>query len=147
MPMIIAAVNAGKPRVSAYKLADSKGLYLLISPSGGRLWRMHYRFLGHQKALTVVSYPDVSLARAREKRSDARSLLVDGVDPLECRKAKRRNPARKTNVSRYESEKDTSTGPEQIIQLRHAHSRETVTMGPHIDIKSGWIACRRKLVI
>lgn len=96
MPLTIAAINAAKPRVSAYKLADGQGLYLLVSPSGGRLWRMNYRFLGHQKTLTFGSYPDVSLARAREKRADARRVLADGVDPLEARKAKVREAKAKS---------------------------------------------------
>lgn len=88
MPLTIAAINAAKPRHLAYKLADGQGLYLLISPSGGRLWRMNYGFLGHQKTLTFGSYTDVSLARARERRSDARRILAEGIDPLEARKAR-----------------------------------------------------------
>ncbi|SLK12183.1 tyrosine-type recombinase/integrase [Novosphingobium mathurense] len=88
MALTVTAINAAKPRDKAYKLADSLGLYLLVAPSGGRLWRMNYRFLGRQKTLSFGNYPDVSLAKAREKRSEAREALADGRDPTEVRKEK-----------------------------------------------------------
>lgn len=86
MALTVTAINAAKPRDKAYKLADSLGLYLLAAPSGGRLWRMNYRFLGRQKTLSFGNYSDVSLARAREKRAEAREALADGRDPTEVRK-------------------------------------------------------------
>lgn len=88
MALTVTAINAAKPRDKAYKLADSLGLYLLVAPSGGRLWRMNYRFLGRQKTLSFGNYPDVSLAKPREKRSEAREALADGRDPTEVRKEK-----------------------------------------------------------
>ncbi|CAN5276015.1 integrase arm-type DNA-binding domain-containing protein [soil metagenome] len=87
MALTVTAINAAKPRAKPYKLADGLGLYILIAPTGGRLWRMNYRFLGQQKTLSFGSYPDVSLAKAREKRSAAREALADGRDPFEVRKA------------------------------------------------------------
>ncbi|CAH0356251.1 integrase arm-type DNA-binding domain-containing protein [Sphingobium sp. CECT 9361] len=87
MALTVTAINAAKPRTKPYKLADGLGLYILIAPTGGRLWRMNYRFLGQQKTLSFGSYPDVSLAKAREKRSAAREALADGRDPFEVRKA------------------------------------------------------------
>jgi integrase len=96
MALTVTAINAAKPRDKAYKLADSLGLYLLVAPSGGRLWRMNYRFLGRQKTLSFGNYPDVSLARAREKRADVRRILADGIDPLEARKAKVREAKAKS---------------------------------------------------
>src|SRR3546814_20346639 len=62
---------------------------LLVMPSGGRLWRMNYRFEGRQKTLAFGSYPDVSLAKAREKRTAAREAMAEGLDPFEVKKAKR----------------------------------------------------------
>lgn len=87
MALTVTAINAAKPRAKPYKLADGLGLYILIAPTGGRLWRMNYRFLGQQKTLSFGNYPDVSLAKAREKRSAAREALADGRDPFEVRKA------------------------------------------------------------
>jgi predicted transcriptional regulator len=54
---------------------------MLVSPTGGRLWRFRYRLNGVEKLLTFGAYPDVSLKRAREKRDDARKLVADEVDP------------------------------------------------------------------
>lgn len=72
-----------------YKLTDGRGLYLLVTPRGGKLWRLDYRFSGKRKTIALGQYPDVSLAMAREKRDEARRLLVQGIDPGEHRKATR----------------------------------------------------------
>lgn len=64
-----------------YKLADEKGLYLYVAPTGLRSWRMKYRFLGKEKVLTFGPYPEVKLGNAREKRDAARAVLRDGRDP------------------------------------------------------------------
>jgi integrase len=68
-------------------LFDERGLYLEISPAGGKWWRLKYRFGGKEKRLSLGVYPDVNLAAARERRDEARKLLADGVDPSENRKA------------------------------------------------------------
>ncbi|HHF7367644.1 TPA: tyrosine-type recombinase/integrase [Legionella bozemanae] len=78
-------INA-KPKEKAYKLADEKGLFLYITPKGGMYWRMKYRFNGKEKLLALGIYPDVSLAKARDKRDESRKLLADGIDPSEHRK-------------------------------------------------------------
>ena len=96
MTLTVTAINAAKPRDKPYKLADGLGLYLLVAPTGGRLWRMNYRFLGQQKTLSLGSYPEVSLAKAREKRTTAREALADGQDPIEVRKAKVREAKAKS---------------------------------------------------
>ncbi|HTT41916.1 MAG TPA: Arm DNA-binding domain-containing protein, partial [Steroidobacteraceae bacterium] len=74
-------VRAARPREKAYKLYDERGLFLLVAPSGGRLWRLKYRLREREKLISLGSYPDVSLKRAREKRDEARKLLADGIDP------------------------------------------------------------------
>ena len=68
-------------------MADGGGLYLEVSPSGGKWWRLKYRFDGKEKRLSLGTYPDTSLADARGKREAARKLLAAGVDPGEHRKA------------------------------------------------------------
>src|SRR5256885_4450888 len=62
---------------------------MLVTPSGGRLWRFRYRLGGVEKLLTLGAYPDVCLKRAREKRDDARKLVADDVDPNAKRQAER----------------------------------------------------------
>ena len=70
------------------KLSDGGGLQLWVQPTGGRLWRLAYRFDGKQKLLALGVYPTVSLADARQARDDAKRLLASGVDPLEAKKEK-----------------------------------------------------------
>jgi integrase len=77
-----AAKAASKP----YKLADEKGLFLLVNPNGSRLWRLKYRIGGKEKLLAFGSYPDVGLAAARDLRDAARKLLAAGTDPAQDKK-------------------------------------------------------------
>ena len=74
-------VKKAKGAEKPYKLADSGGLFLLVSPTGNRSWRMKYRFGGKEKLLTFGSYPEVSLIKAREDRERAKATLRDGRDP------------------------------------------------------------------
>jgi len=89
MPLTNAAVKAAKPKDKPTRLFDEKGLYLEVSPAGGKWWRFKYRFDGKEKRLSMGVYPDVSLKGARERRDEARRLLADGIDPSEHRKALR----------------------------------------------------------
>lgn len=84
-----ARIRAAKPMERPYKLFDERGLYLLVTPSGNRLWRLRYRMGALEKLLALGAYPDVPLKRAREKRDEARKLVADGVDPNAKRKAER----------------------------------------------------------
>ena len=74
-------VKNAKPRAKRYKLADAHGLYLEVMPSGSRSWRWKYRFGGAEKRLTFGPWPLLGLKEARERRDDARRLLLQGIDP------------------------------------------------------------------
>ena len=74
------------PESKPYYLADRGGLYLLVAPTGGKLWRWRYRFEGKEKQMALGKYPDVSLAEARVCHAKARALLATGVDPMAVRK-------------------------------------------------------------
>jgi integrase len=89
MALTAGAIKSAKSRAKPYKLADSDGLYLLVTPSGGRCWRMNYRHLGKQKTLAFGTWPDTSLADARERRDAARKVLARGDDPAEQIKLER----------------------------------------------------------
>jgi integrase len=80
-------VRAARATENPYKLADSRGLYLQVNPNGGRYWRFNYRFNGRQKTLALGTYPDVSLARARERHYEARRELAEGIDPGAAKQA------------------------------------------------------------
>lgn len=75
------AIRTAKPTGKARKLPDERGLYLLITAIGSKLWRMDYRFDGKRKTLSLGSYPDVPLKKAREGCDSARKLLAEGGDP------------------------------------------------------------------
>jgi integrase len=82
-------IKKAKPKEKAYSLNDSGGLYLWITPAGGKLWRWAYRFDRKEKLMSLGKYPDVSLAQARERHAEARKLLATGVDPMAQRKAEK----------------------------------------------------------
>lgn len=78
------ALRNAKPMAKPYKLADEKGLYLLVTPTGGRLWKLKFRNkAGAEKKLSLGAYPEVSLKQVRERRDEARRQLSNGVDPAE----------------------------------------------------------------
>jgi integrase len=102
MPLTDTAIRTAKPETKARKLADEKGLFLLIHPNGSKYWRFKYRFDGKEKLLALGVYPDIPLATrfkkseigesvkikgARELRDEARELLAQGIDPGANRKA------------------------------------------------------------
>lgn len=90
MPMLTEArIRASLPKARQYKVFDERGLFMLVTPSGGKLWRFRYRLGGVEKLLALGAYPDVSLKRAREKRDDARRLVADEIDPSAKRQAER----------------------------------------------------------
>ncbi|QBQ56304.1 tyrosine-type recombinase/integrase [Nitrosococcus wardiae] len=89
MPLTDTAIRNAKPSDKPKKLFDGGGLYLEVAPSGGKWWRLKYRFGGKEKRLSLGVYPEVSLKEARERRDEARKLLANEIDPSEHRKAKK----------------------------------------------------------
>lgn len=90
MPLTDRTIINLKPAAKPYKKYDSGGLHLFVSPSGGKLWRLTYRYGGKEKLLSLGAYPAVSLAKARQRRDEARTLLADGIDPSEYKKEMKR---------------------------------------------------------
>jgi integrase len=85
------ALRKAKPKEKPYRMTDGLGLYLTVTPTGGKLWRWKYRFPrgGAEKLMSFGRYPDVSLVEAREGHTAARKLLAGGIDPMAQRKAQR----------------------------------------------------------
>ncbi|MBL0767770.1 integrase arm-type DNA-binding domain-containing protein [Sphingopyxis sp. DHUNG17] len=81
MALTDAAIRNAKPKAKPFKLGDSLGLFLLVQPSGGKLWRLKYRIDGREKKLGLGTYPEISLGEARRRRDDARELIAAGKDP------------------------------------------------------------------
>lgn len=83
------AIRNAKPTDRLVKLSDGHGLQLHIHPNGAKLWRLAYRFDGKQKTLSLGPYPEITLARARERSQEARRSMAEGVDPGEARRLAR----------------------------------------------------------
>jgi integrase len=81
MPLTDVEVRSARPREKAYRLTDGSGMYLEVSPAGGKYWRFKYRFAGKEKRLALGVYPEVSMKEARARRDEARRLLANDVDP------------------------------------------------------------------
>jgi hypothetical protein len=82
-------IRRSKPGDKPYKLSDGGGLHLMVTPSGGKLWRWKYRFEGAEKLMALGRYPEIALAEARERRDAARKRLANGIDPMAERKAEK----------------------------------------------------------
>jgi integrase len=89
MSLTFLEVRNAKSKDKPYKLSDGEGLYLLINPSGSKLWRFKYRFDGKEKLLSIGIYPDLSLAEARDHRDQARNQLANNFDPSEIKRINR----------------------------------------------------------
>jgi len=123
MALTNTACKNAQPREKPYKLGDSAGMYLEVTPHGSKLWRLKYRFAGREKRLALGIYPEVSLAEAREKRETARKLLKSGIDPSFAKKEDKRK-------LRYNAE----TTFRAIAEEWHEHKKEgwTETYGAEI---------------
>jgi hypothetical protein len=109
---VIASATASE---RAHSLFDGGGLFLLVSPSGGKRWRCKYRYQGKEKMLSLGVYPEISLDDARSRRDAARELLAQGIDPSVSRKEeKARNRAKKLQVGRMPSVRVTIDGTIEI---------------------------------
>lgn len=97
-PLSDTKVRMTKPTGKPLKLFDGGGLFLLVTPTGGKLWNFKYRFEGKEKKLSLGAYPDVSLAEARKKRDQARALLAKSVDPSDTKKAQKAAASQETET-------------------------------------------------
>jgi integrase len=89
MPLTDVALKGLKVQPKAYKAADERGLYVMVTPAGSKLFRWKYRFAGKEKVMPLGQYPGVSLAKARADRDAARLVLKSGSDPMALRKARK----------------------------------------------------------
>ena len=109
------------------KKADEKGLFLLLQPAGGKLWRFKYRFAGKEKKLGLGRYPDVSLKEARRRRDDARQKLANGLDPGEEKK-------REAHAASVKAANTFRALGNEYLETMVRHKREAVTIN-----KSRWL--------
>lgn len=88
-PLSDQKIKRTKPQQKQIAHFDGGGMFLLVTPSGGKLWRFKYRFEGKEKILAFGSYPEISLADAREKREAARAQVAKGIDPANIKRAQK----------------------------------------------------------
>ena len=81
MALTDVAIRNAKSGAKPIKLADGGGMFLLVTPAGGKLWRLKYRIDGREKLLAMGAYPEISLSEARKRREEARALIAQGKDP------------------------------------------------------------------
>ena len=80
MALTDTTIRNAKPNAAQYKLHDEKGLFAIVRPTGGKLWRFKYRYQGKEQQLSLGTYPEVGLKDARQRRDEARQMLADGKD-------------------------------------------------------------------
>ncbi|WUR14727.1 integrase arm-type DNA-binding domain-containing protein [[Empedobacter] haloabium] len=124
MPLTDITIRTAKPGPKPAKLFDERGLFLLVTPAGGKWWRLKYRFEGKEKLLSLGVYPDVSLKDARERRDSARKQIADGIDPSLNRKAQK-----------------------SLRQLQVANSFETVAREWYEKHAPNWVAAHGDRII
>lgn len=121
------AIRAAKPALTQFKLYDEGGLVLIVKPSGGKLWRLKYRHLGKEQALSLGRYPAVGLKEARAARDRARKLIAEGKNPaLEKKRAALAATAGAANTF--------SALAEELIAKREREGLKGITTG-----KARWL--------
>ncbi|WP_374058197.1 Arm DNA-binding domain-containing protein [Candidatus Pantoea persica] len=80
-------MDAAKPKGKSYRLADARGLFLFVPPTGKEVWRLRYRFDGKEKTLVIGPWPQISLTEARARQSEAKMKLLSGIDPAQEKQA------------------------------------------------------------
>jgi len=136
------ALRSIKPAEKPQKFFDERGLFLLVNPTGSRLWRFKYQFKGKEKLLSLGQYPDTSLKKARERRDELRRQLANGIDPSaerqserEAHKAALNNTVREVGEACFRAPANEPTQEKQV-------SRPIVNGKPR---KPKWKEERRRL--
>jgi integrase len=127
MALTDTAIKLAKPSETDRKLADAKGLYLLVTPNGSKLWRLKYRINGIEKKLALGSYPEVSLKEARAKRDTARAATQAGSDPAAAKRKER-------IAKRIAAGNTFGAVAEEFIAKLEAEGKADVTVG-----KTRWL--------
>ena len=122
-------IRGAKKSDTQVKLFDGGGLFLLVTPSGGKLWRLKYRHEGKEKLLSLGAYPEISLADARQRRDEARKQVAHGIDPGAVRKAQKQAVTEETEtfevIAREWHTKFTPTWtPGHVVKLLSAMTRD-----------------------
>ncbi|MCT7588979.1 tyrosine-type recombinase/integrase [Aliarcobacter butzleri] len=132
----LAKNNPNEKAVKKNKLADGKGLYLIIKPNGSKLWRFDFRYGNKNLSMSFGIYPEVSLKEAREKREEARELLSKNINPISVKRIKRASEALTLDmiINEWLELRAKSSSEATIIQNRRMLNNITNWLG-NIAIK------------
>ncbi|MFD1611419.1 tyrosine-type recombinase/integrase [Sphingomonas tabacisoli] len=138
--LTIADVKNAQPGSRNYKLADSKGLFLLVTTTGAKSWRFKYRFGAKERLMTLGLYPDLGLAAARVAHEDARRLLREGKDPVleDQRRKQAQIDASQATFKKlgneWLEEQDPLWSRANAVRVRHRLERDLFPMFGHRPI-------------
>jgi integrase len=118
-------IRSTKPAAKALRLYDERGLYLEVTPSGGRWWRLKYRHDGREKLLSMGTYPDTGLKAAREKRDRARGLLAQGIDPSDARRAEKQSRSQEV-INSFEAVAHEWHATVHVAKVSAGHAARTL---------------------
>ena len=121
MPLTDTAIRSAKPQSKAIKLFDGGGLYLEVAPSGGKWWRLKYRFAGKEKRISLGVYPAIGLKEARQRREDAKKIIAQGIDPSEQKK--------EAKAAAVVAEREQTTTFEAVAREWYAKKTTDLTTG------------------
>ena len=122
-PLTDIQIKNAKPQTKPWKISDGGGLHVIVTPTGGKLWRLKYRIEGKEKLLSFGAWPDVSLKQARQRRDEARALVAEGIDPGEKRKQDKAEAAAQAHEAAATFEAVTREWHEKQVKVwseRHA---------------------------
>ena len=117
MPITAMEVNKARASDKPQKLSDGGGLYLLVQPNGAKYWRLDYRFEGKRKTLALGVYPAISLVVARDRRDEARKLLINEQDPSATHSKKAKKINKLANVRAVENSFSTLANEYHTLKL------------------------------
>ena len=96
------AIAKAKGKDKKYKLSDGRGLFLLVMPTGSKLWRLKYRFNAKEKEYAIGTYPTITLLKARAKRDELKTLISEGIDPNEKKKQEKQKDTEQTKLTAFD---------------------------------------------
>ena len=114
-------IRSAKPKDKPYKLADSGGLFLYVTPIGSKLWRMKYRYMGKERVYSIGAYPLVGASEARNIRDNVKKQLVGGIDPTQHRRLTK-HQKREANENTFEAVTRRWMGVKKVEKSHTARS-------------------------
>lgn len=128
MALTDSAIRSSKGKSAAYKLYDGGGLFLIVTPASGKLWRLKYRYLGKEQQLSLGAYPGLGLKEARKRRDTAKDLVDQGIDP-------RAEKQRKAVAAAIAQGNTFKTVADEFVDKMELEGRASATV-----VKTRWLA-------